>query len=40
MKPIIEAENITKKYRMGKQAVSVLNGINLKIFSPEKSSPF
>jgi putative ABC transport system ATP-binding protein len=31
MKPIIEAENIIKKYRMGSQIVSVLNNINLKI---------
>jgi putative ABC transport system ATP-binding protein len=35
MKPIIEAENIIKKYRMGSQIVSVLNNINLKIFPGE-----
>ena len=31
MKPIIKAENIIKKYRMGSQIVPVLNNINLKI---------
>lgn len=35
MKPIIVAENIIKKYRMGSQIVSVLNNINLKIFPGE-----
>lgn len=35
MKPIIRVENIVKKYRLGKEAVSVLNNINLDIFPGE-----
>lgn len=35
MEPIIKAENVIKKYRLGSQVVSVLNGINLKIYPGE-----
>ncbi len=35
MEPIIKAENIIKKYRLGNQVVSVLNGIDLKIYPGE-----
>jgi putative ABC transport system ATP-binding protein len=35
MKPLIKAENIIKKYRMGSHIVSVLNNINLKIYPGE-----
>lgn len=34
-KPIIEAKNVVKKYRMGNQVVSVLNSINLKVYPGE-----
>lgn len=35
MKPIIQAEKIIKKYRMGSQVVSVLNNIDLNIYPGE-----
>jgi len=35
MEPIITAENLIKKYRLGSQVVSVLNGINLKVYPGE-----
>lgn len=35
MEPIVKAENLIKKYRMGSQVVSVLNGINLSIYPGE-----
>jgi putative ABC transport system ATP-binding protein len=35
MKPLIEAQNVIKKYRMGTQVVSVLNNINLKVYPGE-----
>lgn len=35
MKPILRAVNIIKKYRLGNQVVSVLNGINLEIVPGE-----
>lgn len=34
-KPILQAREIIKKYRLGTQAVSVLNGINLDVFPGE-----
>lgn len=35
MKPIIETNNIIKKYRLGSQVVPVLNGISLNIYPGE-----
>jgi putative ABC transport system ATP-binding protein len=35
MEPIIKAEKIIKKYRLGSQVVSVLNGIDLNIYPGE-----
>lgn len=35
MKPILQADNIIKKYRMGNQVITVLNGISLKIYPGE-----
>ena len=35
MEPIIRTENVIKKYRLGSQVVSVLNGISLDIYPGE-----
>ncbi len=35
MKPILQAENVIKKYRLGNEVVSVLNGITLEMLPGE-----
>ncbi|MEW5921522.1 MAG: ABC transporter ATP-binding protein [Bacillota bacterium] len=35
MKPMLQAVNVIKKYRLGSQVVSVLNGISLEVFPGE-----
>ncbi|MGI6307556.1 MAG: ATP-binding cassette domain-containing protein [Dethiobacteria bacterium] len=35
MQPIIQVNNLIKKYRMGNEVVSVLNGIDLQIYPGE-----